>query len=161
MAERLIETQHFTCIGRGHGAPCLPANREEWEKMRREPWLADMCKRIEHGEDELKHRLPVWTPSCAEFKDNHRAAADALKPLNRLMMDFDEKGHTDEIVEKLKDAAAPDISGMKILLVEESARRGTHVLVELPVGMDAETAQQLMKEATGFEPDKQVKGVDR
>ncbi len=154
-------TTHFTCIGRGHGAPCLPATREEWEQMRREPWLADMCKRIEHGEDELKHRLPVWTPSCAEFKDNHRAAADALKPLNRLMMDFDEKGHTDEIVEKLKDAAAPDISGMKILLVEESARRGTHVLVELPVGMDAETAQQLMKEATGFEPDKQVKGVDR
>ena len=154
-------TTHFTCIGRGHGAPCLPANREEWEKMRREPWLADMCRRIEHGDDELKHRLPVWTPSCAEFKDNHRAAADALKPLNRLMMDFDEKGHTDEIVEKLKDAAAPDISGMKILLVEESARRGTHVLVELPVGMDAETAQQLMKEATGFEPDKQVKGVDR
>ena len=161
MAERLIATQHFTCIGRGHGAPCLPANREEWEKMRREPWLAEMCKRIEHGDDELKHRLPVWTPSCAEFKDNHRAAADALKPLNRLMMDFDEKGHTDEIVEKLKDAAAPDISGMKILLVEESARRGTHVLVELPAGMDAETAQQLMKEATGFEPDKQVKGVDR
>ena len=154
-------TTHFTCIGRGHGAPCLPATREDWEQMRREPWLADMCKRIEHGEDELKHRLPVWTPSCAEFKDNHRAAADALKPLNRLMMDFDEKGHTDEIVEKLKDAAAPDISGMKILLVEESARRGTHVLVELPVGMDAETAQQLMKEATGFEPDKQVKGVDR
>ena len=161
MAERLIATQHFTCIGRGHGAPCLPATREDWEKMRREPWLADMCKRIEHGDNELKHRLPVWTPSCAEFKDNHRAAADALKPLNRLMMDFDEKGHTDEIVEKLKDAAAPDISGMKILLVEESARRGTHVLVELPVGMDAETAQQLMKEATGFEPDKQVKGVDR
>ena len=154
-------TTHFTCIGRGHGAPCLPANREDWEKMRREPWLADMCRRIEHGDDELKHRLPVWTPSCAEFKDNHRAAADALKPLNRLMMDFDEKGHTDEIVEKLKDAAAPDISGMKILLVEESARRGTHVLVELPVGMDAETAQQLMKEATGYEPDKQVKGVDR
>ena len=154
-------TTHFTCIGRGHGAPCLPANREEWEKMRREPWLTEMCKRIEKGDDELKHRLPVWTPSCAEFKDNHRAAADALKPLNRLMMDFDEKGHTDEIVEKLKDAAAPDISGMKILLVEESARRGTHVLVELPAGMDAETAQQLMKDATGFKPDKQVKGVDR
>ena len=154
-------TTHFTCIGRGHGAPCLPATREEWEKMRREPWLTEMCKRIEKGDDELKHRLPVWTPSCAEFKDNHRAAADALKPLNRLMMDFDEKGHTDEIVEKLKDAAAPDISGMKILLVEESARRGTHVLVELPAGMDAETAQQLMKDATGFKPDKQVKGVDR
>ena len=152
---------HFTCIGKGHGAPCLPATREEWEALRREPWLAQMCARIEKGDDELKHRLPVWTPSCAEFKDNHRAAADAIKPLNRLMMDFDEKGHTDVILERLKDAARPDISGMQILLVEESARRGTHVLVELPDGMDAETAQALMKEATGFEPDKQVKGVDR
>ena len=129
--------------------------------MRREPWLADMCARIENGDDELKHRLPVWTPSCAEFKNNHRAAADAIKPLNRLMMDFDEKGHTDEICEKLKDAASPDIRGMWILMVEESARRGTHVLLELPEGMDAETAQQIMKEVTGFEPDKQVKGVDR
>ena len=157
----MILEQKFTCIGKGHGAPCIPASREEWEALRREPWLAQMCARIERGDDELKHRLPVWTPSCAEFKDNHRAAADAIKPLPRLMMDFDEKGHTDEILEKLKDAANPDINGMQILLVEESARRGTHVLVELPDGMDAVTAQQLMKEATGFEPDKQVKGVDR
>ena len=156
-----VRTIHFTCIGRGHGAPCLPATREFWEMMRREPWLKQMCERIEKGDDELKHRLPVWTPSCAEFKNNHRAAADALKPLNRLMMDFDEKGHTEEICEKLKDAAQPDIRGMWILLIEESARRGTHVLVELPAGMDAETAQQIMKEVTGYEPDRQVKGVDR
>ena len=155
------QQKYFTCIGKGHGAPCLPATRREWEALRKEPWLAQMCARIEKGDEQLKHRLPVWTPSCAEFKDNHRAQADALKPLRRLMMDFDEKGHTDEILERLKDAAQPDINGMQILLVEESARRGTHVLVELPEGMDAETAQQLMKEATGFEPDKQVKGVDR
>jgi hypothetical protein len=130
--------------------------------MRREPWLADMCKRIENGDDELKHRLPVWTPSCAEFKDNHRAAADALRPLNRLMMDFDEKGHTDDIMSQLKIKNEElRVAGIEVLLVEESARRGTHVLVELPDGMDAETAQQLMREATGFEPDKQVKGVDR
>ena len=157
----ILEQMKFTCIGKGHGAPCLPSTRREWEALRREPWLAQMCARIERGDDELKHRLPVWTPSCAEFKDNHRAAADAIRPLNRLMMDFDEKGHTDEILERLKDAAQPDIKGMFVLLVEESARRGTHVLVELPAGMTAEEAQALMKEATGFEPDRQVKGVDR
>ena len=161
MESATVRTIHFTCIGRGHGAPCLPATREYWEMMRREPWLKQMCERIEKGDDELKHRLPVWTPHCAEFRDNHRSAADALRPLNRLMLDFDEKGHTEEICEKLKDAASPDIRGMWILLVEESARRGTHVLVELPAGMDAETAQQIMKEVTGFEPDRQVKGVDR
>ena len=159
--EMIEEQKYFTCIGKGHGAPCLPSTRREWEALRKESWLAQMCARIERGDEELKHRLPVWTPSCAEFRENHRAAADALKPLNRLMMDFDEKGHTDEILERIKDAAQPDIKGMQILLVEESARRGTHVLVELPAGMDAETAQKIMKEVTGFEPDKQVKGVDR
>ncbi len=167
----------FTCIGRGHGAPCLPATREDWEKMRREPWLADMCARIEKGQEELKHRLPVWTPSCAEFKDNHRAAADAVRPLNRLMMDFDEKGHTDEIVARLLGVEVASLTGsevkipenlitikphgLTVLLIEESVRRGTHVLVELPAGMSADEAQQAMKETTGFEPDVKVKGYDR
>lgn len=148
----------FTCIGKGHGAPCLPANREEWEAMRREPWLKEMCARIERGDEQLKHRLPVWTPHCAEFANNHRAIADAVRPLNRLMLDFDEKGHTDDIMKALTvDHASP----LTVLLIEESVRRGTHVLVELPVGMTAEEAQQLMAAATGFEPDKAVKDVSR
>ena len=166
---QMEQAKYFTCIGRGHGAPCLPATREDWEKMRREPWLADMCARIEKGQEELKHRLPVWTPSCAEFKDNHLAAADAVRPLNRLMMDFDEKGHTDEIMQKLgllqseKGIVNSEkfASALPVLLVEESVRRGTHVLVELPAGMSADEAQQAMKEATGFEPDVKVKGYDR
>ena len=166
---KMMKKKFFTCIGRGHGAPCLPATREDWEKMRREPWLAEMCQRIEKGQEELKHRLPVWTPSCAEFKDNHRAAADALKPLPRLMMDFDEKGHTDEIMQKLGLLQSEKgivnnekfASALPVLLVEESVRRGTHVLVELPAGMSADEAQQVMKEATGFEPDVKVKGYDR
>ena len=154
--EALISTMRFTCIGKGHGAPCLPATKEDWENLRREPWLAQMCARIEKGDDELKHRLPVWTPHCAEFKDNHRAIADAVKPLNRLMLDFDEKGHTDEICARLLEK-----SPLVPLLIEESVRRGTHVLVELPDGMTPEEAQQLMKEATGFTPDAAVKDVAR
>ena len=156
MDKTMIMTMKFTCIGKGHGAPCLPASKEDWEKLRQEPWLAQMCERIEKGDDELKHRLPVWTPHCAEFKDNHRAIADAVKPLNRLMLDFDEKGHTDEIVARLLEK-----SPLVPLLIEESVRRGTHVLVELPEGMTAETAQELMQEATGFTPDPAVKDVSR
>ena len=154
--EAIITTMKFTCIGKGHGAPCLPATREDWEALRRESWLAQMCERIEKGDDELKHRLPVWTPHCAEFKDNHRAIADAVKPLNRLMLDFDEKGHTDEICARLLEK-----SPLVPLLIEESVRRGTHVLVELPDGMTPETAQELMQEATGFTPDAAVKDVSR
>ena len=148
------QEMRFTCIGRGHGAPCLPATRREWERLRREPWLSEMCARIEKGEEQLKHQLPVWTPSCAEFRNNHRAAADALKPLPRLMMDFDDKGHTDEIMQKLgllqseKGIVNSEkfASALPVLLVEESVRRGTHVLVELPAGMSADEAQQMMKE---------------
>ena len=166
--EMIVKQQMFTCIGKGHGAPCFPAYRGDWEKLRREPWLKEMCARIERGDEQLKHRLPVWTPHCAEFKNNHRAIADAVRPLNRLMLDFDEKGHTGDILSKLEMrnekgemVIAPEVSGMKILLVEESVRRGTHVLVELPDGMSAEDAQALMKEATGFEPDAAVKDVSR
>ena len=54
-----------------------------------------------------------------------------------------------------------DNGQLTILLVEESVRGGTHVLVELPEGMTAEEAQELMKEVTGFEPDKAVKDVSR
>ena len=180
--------KRFTCIGRGHGAPCLPATRREWERLRKEPWLSDVCLRIEQGEEQLKHQLPVWTPSCAEFRGNHRAAADAIKPLPRLMMDFDDKGHTDEIMARLlgvevaslipehssptrslsgSEVKIPDglitikPHGLTVLLIEESVRRGTHVLVELPSGMSADKAQQVMREATGFEPDVKVKGYDR
>ena len=100
----------FTCIARGHGAPVLPATAEQWLAMRREPWLAQHCARIEQlvaqgaDEDTIKHekaRLPVWTPHCAAFKGNHRSAADAEQPLSRLMLDFDQKGHTDQIMQRL------------------------------------------------------------
>ena len=156
MESALISTIKFTCIGKGHGAPCTPASREEWEQLRRELWLAQMCERIAKGDDELKHRLPVWTPHCAEFANNHRSIADAIKPLNRLMLDFDEKGHTDEICARLLEK-----SPLVPLLIEESVRRGTHVLVELPDGMTPEQAQQLMQQATGFAPDAAVKDVSR
>ena len=130
--------------------------------MRRQKWLADMCDRIERGDEELKHRLPVWTPHCAEFKGNHRAIGDALKPLNRLMLDFDEKGHTSDILSQLKvHSSKLRVAGIEVLLVEESVRRGTHVLVELPTGMNVDEAQTLMQEVTGFEPDKAVKDVAR
>ena len=158
-------SKYFTTIGRGHGAPCQPATREEWESLRKEPWLAQMCERIRKGDEQLKHRLPVWTPHCAEFKDNHRAIADALKPLNRLMLDFDEKGHTEDILSKLKmkdeKLKMQAVHGMNVLLVEESVRKGTHVLVELPEGMTAEQAQEMMATITGFTPDKAVKDVSR
>ena len=162
MESAVIRTMKFTCIGKGHGAPCTPATKEDWEALRKQPWLAQMCARIEKGEEELKHRLPVWTPHCAEFKDNHRAIADAVRPLNRLMLDFDEKGHTEDIMSTLKIKHETLKScGIDVLLIEESVRRGTHVLVELPDGMTPEEAQELMKEATGFAPDAAVKDVSR
>ena len=77
-------------MGKTHGAPCLPVTREEWEEMRREPFLADLCRQIERGDEQLKHRLPVWTPHCAEFRGNHRAIADALNHFVQHPQDFAE-----------------------------------------------------------------------
>ena len=154
-----MQSQYFTCIGRGHGAPAVPATREQWEAMRREPWLKQMCQRIENGDEALKSRLPIWTPSCAEFRGNHRAVKDALKPLPRLMLDFDQKGHSAEILAKamqLMEAGKWDI-----LLVEESVRRGTHVLITLPQGMTAQEAQGRFSADVGFQADPALKDVAR
>ena len=149
----------FTCIGRSHGAPVLPASRTEWEAMRNQPWLAEMCRRIEAGDEKLKHRLPVWTPHCAAFKNNHRAAADAQLPLPRLMLDFDEKGHSAEILARALELQKA--GRWEILLVEESVRRGTHVLIRLPQGMTPQEAQAGFSADVGFQADGALKDVSR
>ena len=149
----------FTCIGRSHGAPVLPASRTEWEAMRNQPWLAEMCRRIEAGDEKLKHRLPVWTPHCAAFKNNHRAAADAKLPLQRLMLDFDEKGHSAEILARALELQKA--GRWEILLVEESVRRGTHVLIRLPQGMTPQEAQAGFSADVGFQADGALKDVSR
>ena len=149
----------FTCIGRGHGAPAIPATRDDWEKMRREPWLINMCQRIAEGDEHLKKQLPIWTPGCAEFKDNHRSIADAQKPLQRLMLDFDEKGHSAEILER--SLKLQEEGKWEILLVEESVRKGTHVLITLPEGMTPQEAQQRFSMDVGFQADPALKDVAR
>ena len=149
----------FTCIGKGHGAPAIPATREDWEKMRRDPKLKEMCRRIAMGHEKVKRKLPIWTPGCAEFKNNHRAIKDALKPLNRLMLDFDEKGHSAEIL--LKAMELQKAGKWEILLVEESVRKGTHVLITLPEGMSPQEAQNRFSHDVGFQADPALKDIAR
>ena len=127
--------------------------------MRREPKLADMCRQIAAGNEKLKRLLPIWTPSCAEFAGNHRAVKDALKPLQRLMLDFDEKGHSPEILEKAMELQK--VGKWEILLVEESVRLGTHVLITLPEGMSPQEAQQRFSKDVGFQADPALKDVAR
>ena len=153
----MVDNTYFTCIGKGHGAPAIPATREEWEALRSEPWLADMCRRIAAGDEALKAKLPVWTPGCAEFKNNHRAIADAVKPLPRLMLDFDEKGHSAEILARAMELN--EQGRWKILLVEESVRKGTHVLIVLPEGMTPQEAQQRFSTDIGFVADPALKDM--
>ena len=153
------QSQHFTCIGKGHGAPAIPATREDWEKMRRDPKLKEMCRLIARGHEKVKRRLPIWTPGCAEFADNHRAIKDALKPLPRLMLDFDEKGHSQEILERSMQLQQE--GKWEILLVEESVRKGTHVLITLPEGMSPQEAQNRFSNDVGFQADPALKDVAR
>ena len=153
----MVTDTYFTCIGRGHGAPVLPVTRKEWEEMRNAPWLKQMCERILMGDEKLKAKLSVWTPGCSLFKDNHRSLADAIKPLKRLMLDFDEKGHSAEILKKAMELQ--EQGKWEILLVEESVRKGTHVLITLPEGMTPQEAQTLFSKDIGFMADPALKDV--
>ncbi|MBQ9741984.1 MAG: VirE protein, partial [Kiritimatiellae bacterium] len=115
--------------------------------------------RIALGHEKVKRKLPIWTPSCAEFADNHRAIKDALKPLRRLMLDFDEKGHSKEILERSLELMKA--GKWEILLVEESVRKGTHVLITLPEGMSPQEAQNRFSHDVGFQADPALKDVAR
>ena len=146
-------------MGKSHGAPAVPVTREDWENLRKSPKLAEMCRRIAMGHEKLKRKLPVWTPSCAEFKNNHRAVKDAVKPLQRLMLDFDQKGHSKEILER--SMQLHEAGKWEVLLVEESVRKGTHVLITLPHGMTPQEAQQRFSDDVGFVADPALKDVAR
>lgn len=155
----------FTTIGRGHGAPCLPATQEAWDKARQDPSLALLCRQIERTTDEeeqkkLKDRMPVWTPRCGEFQNNHRAEKDAIAPLNRQMFDIDQKGHTDEILSLMQERETDMYIGdFLILQVEESVRRGTHVLVAPPKGISLNDAQAIFSQLINLPVDPAVKNV--
>lgn len=162
--------KYFTCVGASHGAPAIPATRKEWEESRNISWLPDLCRRIQLTTDDeklkkLKSKLPVWTPRCAEFRNSHRKESEALKPLNRLMLDIDEKGHTDEIMNKCRSFGSEMYLDcdrhitLRVLLIEDSVRFGTHILVEMPEGLSANEIQELASKALGFQCDPAVKNV--
>jgi len=75
------------------------------------------------------------------------------------MLDFDEKGHSQEILQRCLDMKA---QGMwDVLLVEESARRGTHVLVNMPLGMNVKQIIECFSRDVGFEADPALKDIAR
>ena len=149
----------YTCIGMGFGLPVYPATHTDMERMRQDPKLAENCLKILQGREDLKSKLPFWTPHCAEFQDNHRDSAKALKPQQRLMMDFDDKGHSAEIL--ARSLELQKAGKWEVLLVEESVRKGTHVLITLPVGMSVEEAQRRFSHDVGFQADPAVKDLAR
>lgn len=153
------QEQTFTCIGSGFASPACPATRSDMLRRRLDTQLADKCRQIREGREELKSTLPIWTPHCASFKDNRRTNGNALQPLQRLMMDFDEKGHSEEIL--ARSLALQAEGKWQVLLVEDSVRGGTHVLLSLPAGMTADEAQQRFSQDVGFQADPAVKDVAR
>lgn len=155
----------FTTIGRGHCAPCQPATERAWYAARQDPQLVSLCQQIENCTDadeqkRLKDRLPVWTPRCGEFQNDHRSQSDAICPLNRQMFDIDDKGHTEDILAKMEERDGERFIGpFLVLQVEESVRRGTHVLVVPPSGINLNDAQSFFSQLINLPVDPAVKNV--
>lgn len=154
-----MNDQVFTTIGKGVKTPVYPATRADMKRMRQDPKLAETCRLILQGREDLKAGLPVWTPSCMEFANHHRSVKDALKKLQRVMLDFDEKGHSQEILERALELH--HAGKWHVLQVEKSVREGTHVLIKLPVGMTVDEAQKRFSEDIGFKADPALKDVAR
>lgn len=155
----------FTTLGKGHNAPCLPITPEEWLAARKDPKLAALCQRIRASHNasqqrKLKSQLPVWTPRCGAFKENHRAEVDALCHLDRLMFDIDEKGQTDRVLSAVRmEGEQAYIGDFEVLLIERSVRDGTHVLVKPLPGKPIPQQQVAFSEAVQLPVDSSVKNV--
>jgi len=154
-------SERFTCYGT-HKGIAAPMIKENWETRR--PELRDAIKHIraiqdETEQQEVKKKLPYWTPNCSLFKENKRKEENAIQPLMRVMEDYDQdKGRSREIMEK---ALALEKEGKwKIYLVEESPRGGTHVLHNIPKGMTAWEASEAFSKAIGEIPDESVLSVE-
>ena len=155
----------FTCIASSHSGLATPTDRAMWEAIRKTPNLIGIAEKInEPGiTDEevraLKSQLPIWTPRCAKFKNNHRAEADAEVLTYILVFDIDEKGRTEYIMVKTNPYLYPCYGPFEIVLIEESIRHGTHVAVKLPAGMTPEEAQREFSRMIGLKVDPVVKSV--
>lgn len=153
------ENEMFGCYADSVMSPAFPMNRRKWEEAHANPQVYEIARQVMAGREDMKKGLPVWIPRCAAFKGGKRSNANALKLLPRLMIDFDIKGHTDEILEKCM--LLQKSGKWKILLVEESIRKGTHVLIELPGELTVEEAQTSFAADVGFPADPAVKDVAR
>ena len=164
----MTKQRFFTTIGENFRSEVTPATIDEFLAARDDQKVMNLCQRIlaetdEEKQKELKSQLPVWTPRCAQFADNHRKEEKALQPLNRQMFDIDDKGHTAEILQLMQPATGNAdeqyIGEFRILLVEESVRKGTHVLAVAPAHLSLNEAQLRFAELTGLRVDASVKNV--
>ena len=143
----------FTCTGiaKARGIAC-PATPEAWLGMVQSPELKAQYEHIaslpydSEEQEEEKKKLPFWTPHCSLFQANRRTRATALQPLRRVMVDIDQnKGRAQELCQKA--LSLQEQGQWTVLLVEESARKGVHLLIDIPDGMTA------MQAATQFARD--------
>lgn len=151
----------FTCISKAHKGVARPATKEAWLKMVNSPELKALYERIaaaQYGskeQDALKATLPYWTPHCRLFKDNRRKRESILQPLRRVIIDVDkDKGRAKEICQKALHVQEQGY--WTVLLVEESARGGVHIMIEIPEGMTAMEAAKAFARELGEEFDASV-----
>ena len=147
-----MTNEYITTVGK-FGKNACPVTAEQWKKIRESPALKELCEKIRNCDDEamqkeLKKGLIWWTPHCSQFRNDHRSLVDALRPQRRVTLDFDDnKGRSEEICQKALKLKKE--KGWQVSLVEESARGGTHVIVEVPEGMTAQQAAMAFAQDLG------------
>lgn len=151
----------FTCVSKAHKGLACPATKEAWLEMVNSPELKAHYERIAAApygskeQDALKSTLPYWTPHCKLFKDNHRNRESVLAPLRQVIVDLDkDKGRAKEICQKALHVQEQGF--WRVLLVEESARGGVHILIDIPEGMTAMEAAKAFASELGEDVDTSV-----
>ncbi len=127
---------------------------EEYDKLIREPWLAEMIDEVRRGNENVKGELPFRCAHYGGFKDDHRSQKDALPDtfLFQTTVDVDDKDMVETAMERAMTIDKDETSAWHGLLLnmELSAREKLHLDIRMPIGMTIEETQREYCKALGI-----------
>ena len=128
------------------------ASLDDYDRLTRQPWLAELLADIRSGKEGLKAQLPFRCAHYSAFKGDRRKQVDILPEafLFQTTVDVDDAALVADAIQRAQELdRQPGKWQDKLLHIEYSARRKLHIDLRLPVGMTIEETQREYSEAIG------------
>lgn len=169
-SENTVINQPLFAVTKGNIGTAVAWTGSQIAEALAEPKLHSIVKEVRAEDDEQKQKalkeqrkfdIIGICPHFWQFRDNHRAAAEALAECctHKTCVDVDDRQYGQQAVDgALRLNAEPGMWRDKVLYIENSLRGGgkCHIWLICPVGMTAIETQQVFCQALGIPCDDAV-----